>query len=159
MFIPRDKPRLAKSAFTLLELILGLLLGLLMLTIAIPSVSGLVEEREMEREYRDLSQALENLSRECRQTGLPARLEIREDGLFAVKADEEELLLLPLSRKRQAAFVADRGNRLEALDEPLYFGRHGHNFPVVLEITGERPWKAKLGPLNGSLILTARGAP
>lgn len=144
------RPR--STGMTLLEMMLALMLGLLMLTIAIPSVNGLVEQRESERELRALSRELAEISRRCREESREAHLEIRKEGLFVVHGAEEEQLLLELDRNRGAAFLVANGNQMTAMREPLRIGRKGQNFPVTLEITGRRPLRATLGPLNGALV-------
>lgn len=75
---------LARRAFTLLEICLAISIGLLLLSMAIPSINGFVEQRKKQQSF----ERFDDLVRQARERS------IQERRSFAISWDKEGLVLL-----------------------------------------------------------------
>lgn len=100
----------SRSGFTLLEIMLAITIGVLIMALAVPSVSGLMEEQRARRSF----DAFEGLVRQARQramqTRLPSRLLLEKGQIVlqsdAVSADKsvEPAVSFPIGEEEQYSF-------------------------------------------------------
>ena len=142
------------DGFTLLEICFAIVIGLLLLGVAIPSITGLLDEQKLTKTFEDFDQ----LAREAQ------RRSVSERRAYVLRWDEEGVTVEPFEPGEDDAagevsrFALEDGaemtlERPAALEkEPLkewVFWRSGTCEPVVVGYAGPvGSWLARYNPLT-----------
>jgi len=144
-----------RDGFTLLELCLGVVIALMLVLIAVPSVRSVLEEQRLHRSF----EAFDALVTKARMKS------INERRAYALAWRDEGIELLPLEKKegeqggaepetlpfsKEEEYALERPAAMGEKPPPIWtFWRSGACEPVIVSYTGpEGAWKARYDALT-----------
>jgi prepilin-type N-terminal cleavage/methylation domain-containing protein len=144
-----------RDGFTLLEMVIALVIGLLLITLAVPGIVGLLRERDLQRTFESFDALVRSARDRSVSESRGFRIVFNEEGATlepsAPQDSDEGVDVEHYQLNKGETLTVDRPAAM--VKKPLAewpFWRSGCCEPVLVNYTGPAgSWTAKYDPLTG----------